>query len=96
MGILQARVVEWVAMPSSRDRTQVSCIAGRFFTIWVTREARIQKMWQTFLKINVQIIFAFALFKIHADLQCLDSKQLEKKIWVNIFFLSYFWLCLII
>ena len=39
MGILQARKLEWVAMPSSkgssqpRDRTQVSCIAGRFFTI---------------------------------------------------------------
>ena len=37
--ILQARILEWVAMPSSRgssqlrDRTQVSCIAGRFFTI---------------------------------------------------------------
>ena len=38
MGILQARILEWVAMPSSRgssrsrDQTQVSCIAGRFFT----------------------------------------------------------------
>ena len=38
-GILQARILEWVAMPSSRgsfqprDRTWVSCIAGRFFTI---------------------------------------------------------------
>ena len=37
-GILQARILEWVAMPSSRgfspprDRTQVSCIAGRLFT----------------------------------------------------------------
>ena len=37
-GILQARVLEWVAMPSSRgssrlrDGTSVSCIAGRFFT----------------------------------------------------------------
>ena len=45
MGILQARMLEWVAMPSSRgssqprDQTQVSCIAGRFFTIWATREA---------------------------------------------------------
>ena len=45
MGILQARILEWVAMPSSRgspqprDRTQVSCIAGGFFTIWATREA---------------------------------------------------------
>ena len=38
-GILQARILEWVAMLSSRassqprDRTQVSRIAGRFFTI---------------------------------------------------------------
>ena len=37
-GILQARILQWVAYPSSRgssqprDRTQVSCIAGRFFT----------------------------------------------------------------
>ena len=37
-GILQARILEWVAMPSSRgssqprDRTQVSRIAGGFFT----------------------------------------------------------------
>ena len=39
MEILQARILEWVAMPSSRgssqpmDRTQVSCIAGRSFTV---------------------------------------------------------------
>ena len=37
-GILQARIVEWVAISCSRgfswprDRTRVSCIAGRFFT----------------------------------------------------------------
>ena len=46
MGILQARILEWVAMPSSRgsswprDRTQVSCIAGGFFTVWATKEAQ--------------------------------------------------------
>ena len=46
-GILQARILEWVANPFSRraswpgDWTQVSCIAGRFFTIWATREAPI-------------------------------------------------------
>ena len=28
-----------------RDRTWVSCIAGRFFTIWVTREALLQVYW---------------------------------------------------
>ena len=44
-GILQARILEWVARPFSRgsprprDQTQVSCIAGRFFTVLVTREA---------------------------------------------------------
>ena len=37
-GILQARILEWVVIPFSRgssqprDRTQVSCIAGGFFT----------------------------------------------------------------
>ena len=45
-GILQARIMEWVAISSSsrgssqpRDRTLVSCIAGRFFILWATREA---------------------------------------------------------
>ena len=44
MGILQARIPEWVAMPSSRgscqprDWTQVSNIADGFFTVWATRE----------------------------------------------------------
>ena len=43
MGFLQARILEWVAMSSSRgssqprEETQVSCIAGRFLT---TREAQ--------------------------------------------------------
>ena len=37
-GISQARILEWDAIPFSRgssqlrDRTQVSCMAGRFFT----------------------------------------------------------------
>ena len=45
MGILQARILKWVAMPSSRgssqpgDQTQVSCIAGVLFTSWANREA---------------------------------------------------------
>ena len=45
MGFLQARILEWVAISFSRDSswprdwTQVSCIAGGFFTLWATREA---------------------------------------------------------
>jgi len=44
-GILQARILEWVAFPFSRgssqprDWTQVSCNADGFFTSWATREA---------------------------------------------------------
>ena len=44
-GILQAGILEWVAFPFSkvssqpRDQTCISCIAGRFFTSWATREA---------------------------------------------------------
>ena len=43
--ILQARILEWAAIPFSRgtlwprDWTQVFCTVGRFFTIWATREA---------------------------------------------------------
>ena len=53
-GILQARILEWVAMPFSRGSswprnwTQVSWIAGRFFTIWATREAQFTKQKQTY------------------------------------------------
>ena len=41
-GILQARILEWIIITFSRgsswprDWTWVSCIAGRFFTIWAT------------------------------------------------------------
>ena len=44
-GILPARIPEWIAIPFSRwssqlrYQTQVSCIAGGFFTTWATREA---------------------------------------------------------
>ena len=44
-GILQARVLEWVAISFSRgsslprDRTRVSRIPGRCFNLWATREA---------------------------------------------------------
>ena len=46
-GILQARIVKWVAMPTyrgysqPRDRTQVFRILSGFFTSWTTREAPI-------------------------------------------------------
>ena len=56
MRILQARILQWVAMPSSRassqlrDWTQVSLNAGGLFTIWATREC---SLWLTFYKIRI-------------------------------------------
>ena len=49
-GISQARVLEWVAIPfcrgssRPRDQTQFSCIKGKLFTIWATREASMIKV----------------------------------------------------
>ena len=59
--ILQARILEWIAIPFSRgfsqprDRTQVSRIIGKIFTSWATREAlvllgKIQKILLTIWK----------------------------------------------
>ena len=58
-GIFQARLLEWVAISFSRefsrprDRTQVSSIAGRRFTIWTTREVS-SKQETTTTKIQTQ------------------------------------------
>ena len=60
MGILQARVLEWVAMPFFRESSWLrdwthshELHAGRFFTIWDTREEMQKKycyeLWKTVL-----------------------------------------------
>ena len=62
MGILQARILEWAAMPSSmgssppRDQTQVSCMAGRRFTICATREAPRVSPVPTILEIRCKLL----------------------------------------
>ena len=65
-GILQARILEWVAIRSCRgssqprDQTQVSHIAGRFFTSWATREAHdAETCFQIFRK-RITIISVYA------------------------------------
>ena len=50
-GILEARILEWVAVPSSRgssqpwDQTRVSHITGRFFSIWAPKGALLYSMY---------------------------------------------------
>ena len=49
-GILQARILEWVAISFSRgsswprDRTRFSGVGGRHFNLWATREATCPKL----------------------------------------------------
>ena len=42
-GIVQARILEWVVIPSSRGLSwaQVLCSAGGFFTIWAAKKSRV-------------------------------------------------------
>ena len=53
--ILQAGILEWVAIPFSRgsswprDWTWISCIASRFFTVWTTRESQVIIIFSHFI-----------------------------------------------
>ena len=57
-GILQARILKWVAISFSRgsswpgDRTQVSCTTGRFFTNWATISPSNEYSGLIFLRID--------------------------------------------
>ena len=63
-GILQARILEWIAIPFSRgtsqpsDWTLVSCMVGRFFTVWATGkflgavQALIKAMGRTLIQLS--------------------------------------------
>ena len=62
-GILQAKVLEWLAISCSkgssqpRDWTWVSCIAGGFFIIWATKEDPL-KPWTSQINTTVYISFS--------------------------------------
>ena len=77
LGILQARIMEWVAVTSSRgssrprDRIPVHCIAGRFFAIWATKEAHRQQ----YLGSNLSSACGWPWTS------CLDSVSLLSHLW---------------
>jgi len=87
-GILQASIPEWVAVPFSRgssqpkDWTQVSCIVGRFFTSWATREAWIKrtgsKLHADFQLCRGSVPVTPELFK--GQLYSEDSLQIHKEV----------------
>ena len=61
-GILQARILEWVAISFSRgssqprDQTRIPHIAGRCFTVWATREAWHWEYWAIYLHCNYMMM----------------------------------------
>ena len=73
-GILQARILEWVAIPFfrgsslARDWTLVSCIAGRFFTIWSTWEP-LELQGSTNMQVFFPLINAMILYNDQLNLK---------------------------
>ena len=76
-GILQARILEWVAFSFSRassqprDGTQISCIAGGLFTSWPTRETHIKYITPPKKKTNIY----HPNLKLWCGEICLESSQ---------------------
>ena len=62
-GILQARILEWVVIRFSRrssrprDGTWVSHVAGRFFTVWATREIPLNTNMSLILNTRVRVSY---------------------------------------
>ena len=87
-GILQARILEWIAIlffrGSSwpRDRTQISLTVGRRFTIWATREVQgwlglwwggTSIPWSThFTKV---FLLVFRIWSHHEGIQCFSRYE---------------------
>ena len=79
-GILQARILKWVPYPfykgssQLRDQTWVSCITGRFFTIWAIREPLVPQFKIQYLSFYRHHKYLFIITKY-------KSIKLRKHIW---------------
>ena len=89
-GFSRQRILEWIAMPSSRrssqarDQTQVSCIAGGFFTVWATREAyKVSLVASNMMNCNIYestlLLFWNVTIKIHALSSSMEWTWMERK-----------------
>ena len=83
--ILQARILEWVAMPFSRwfswprDWTCISCIAGIVFALWATREALLSNKSYPFIVWALQYNGGHARHKLAVG-WCCELCDLEQVI----------------
>ena len=80
--------LEWVAMPFSkgssqpRNRTQVSCIAGKFFTDWAMREALVSSTKHQ-KPLTVWIIINYGKLLKRWEYQTISSVSWETCMWVT-------------
>ena len=87
-GILQARILEWVAIFFSRgsswprDWTQISHIAGRGFNLWATREAPRCLLHCIFME--------YILPSPHFQFMCVLKTEVLRQNIVGCYFLSVF------
>ena len=86
--VLQARILKWVALPFSRgssqprERTQVSHIAGGFFTSWATRAVYFIALTftvlfivlYTFIKIMVTVYCSWYIYRSRSSLILLSQE----------------------
>ena len=80
-GLLQARILEWVATPFSRGssqlrhQTRVSHTAGRLFTVWVTREALLTRKLEITIQksLEADLQFSFSCLRWPLCDSCLPS-----------------------
>ena len=85
-GILQARILEWVAYPFSRgsfqprDRTGVFCIAGGFFTSWATGKPKKRTYLTSFLLMAFPTRFTAEKLQISKILQSYKAEKPEIRI----------------
>ena len=111
-GILQVRILGWVAIPFSRGSSQCRgwnhfsmspALAGRFFTIWATREALInyilvylrnKSKWDREIKANEMYLYFLSLY-IHSKfrflwshMKLLVSKYVPKNIHIFVILLG--------
>ena len=91
-GILQAKILEWVAIIFSRessrprDRTLVSCISGRFCTTWTIREA---------LSLRSDYSFMISCKEIQKGF-IISERDSHYRDFTVLGFVTLFWNCLIL
>ena len=88
MGLLQARILEWVAISFSRgssqprDQTSISCISRWVLSHWATREAHNTALWTPITTLDLQnlLLNVCTLWPVFPHYPCTFSQPLATTI----------------